>query len=87
MVAIAMTSVLLFAAMMLGSSHCYFHACSIKKERRAQAISSFRQSSLTTTNQVADANNQTDVEVVVDTVLSPPPYSDKITKGKNIVFC
>ena len=55
-----------------------------KKEKRAQVISSLQQSSSTKTSEVADANNQTAVEVVVDTVASISPHSGSEHKGKKI---
>ena len=80
-----MTSVFSIATIMLGLIYCQYR-CDMRKERRAQAVGSSRQSSVTTTNQVADANNQTDVAIVVDPVLSFPPYWENKTKGKNIFF-
>ena len=80
-----MTSVFSIATIMLGLIYCQYR-CDMRKERRAQAVGSSRQSSVTTTNQVADANNQTDVAIVVDPVLSFSPYWENKTKGKIFFF-
>ena len=82
---VTMTSVFSIATIMLGLIYCQYR-CDMRKERRAQAVGSSRQSSVTTTNQVADANNQTDVAIVVDPVLSFPPYWENKTKGKIFFF-
>lgn len=69
--------------------YCYYKYLVRKekiREEQAETTSSLRQRSLTTTNEGADANNQTDVEVVLDTVLNPPPYSKNNTKSKKICF-
>ena len=82
---VTMTSVFSVATIMLGLIYCQYR-CDMRKERRVQAVGSSRQSSVTITNQVADANNQTDVAIVVDPVLSFPPYLENKTEGKNICF-
>ena len=81
MAAVALTVVIVLALIYSQVNYSFR-----KKEKRAQVISSLQQSSSTKTSEVADANNQTAVEVVVDTVASISPHSGSEHKGKKKIF-